>query len=305
MNNTEEVIEKTSRQWNPHTQSNETYVDIVWKTTKYDMFNTTEYNRTVTEEYVYKLMASFAEKDLRKATPIIVNEQMEVVDGGNRLEARKRLKLPIYYIVVEGLSAKNDIARLNMDRKGWTYPDWHAHYIQRDQDAEDGDTTFENYPLLAEFMKAHKFNFGISLGLFCLNKSTNSLYGRFKKGILTYPNPNRSDDLATWMGVCAEHLKEKSKNFLIALWFIYDNKEIDNAAFEKLLSKKKNKIEPGTKNSTQWIQWIDEQILDKRIIKDKDPLYLQKLWAEYQKKEKEQDEQQKKSLTDLHKGTPA
>ena len=301
MNNIEE---KTSRQWNPYTQSNETFVDTVWKTTKYEMFNTTEYNRTVTEDYVYKLMASFAEKDLKKATPIIVNEKMEVVDGGNRLEARRRLKLPIYYIVVEGLSAKNDIARLNMDRKGWTYSDWHGHYIQRDQDAEDGDTTFENYPLLAEFMKEHKFNFGISLGLFSLNKSTNSLYGRFKKGILTYPDPVKSDDLATWMGVCAEHLKENSKNFLMALWFIYDNKEIDNAAFEKLLSKKKNKIEPGTKNSTQWIQWIDEQILDKRIIKDKDPLYLQKLWAEYQKKEKEQDKEQKKSLTELHKGTP-
>ena len=90
----------------------------------------------------------------------------------------------------------------------------------------------------------------------------------------------------------------------MALWFIYDNKEIDNAAFEKLLSKKKNKLEPGTKNATQWIQWIDEKILDKKIIKDKDPLYLQKLWAEYQKKEKEQDKEQKKSLTELHKGTP-
>ena len=297
--------EKTSRQWNPYTQSKETFVDTVWKTTKYSMFNTTEYNRAVTEEYVYKLMASFAEKDLKRATPIIVNEKMEVVDGGNRLEARRRLKLPIYYIVVEGLSAKNDIARLNMDRKGWTYPDWHSHYVQRDQDSEAEDTTFENYPLLAEFLKTHKFNFNISLRMFSLNKSTNQLYGRFKKGILTYPDPSKSDDLATWMGVCAEHLKEKSQNFLIALWFIYDNKDIDNEQFEKLLSRKRNKVEPGNKNSTQWIQWIDEQILDKKIIKDKDPLYLQKLWAEYMKKQKQQDEEQKQDLADLHKGTPA
>ncbi len=297
--------EKTSRQWNPYTQSNETFVDTVWKTTKYNMFNTTEYNRTVTEEYVYKLMASFAEKDLKRATPIIVNEKMEVVDGGNRLEARRRLKLPIYYIVVEGLSAKNDIARLNMDRKGWTYPDWHKHYVQRDQDSEAEDTTFENYPLLAEFMKEHKFNFNISLRMFSLSKNANQLYGRFKKGILTYPDPSKSDDLATWMGVCAEHLKEKSQNFLIALWFIYDNKDIDNEQFEKLLSRKRNKVEPGNKNSTQWIQWIDEQILDKKIIKDKDPLYLQKLWSEYMKKQKQQDEEQKQDLADLHKGTPA
>lgn len=297
--------EKTSRQWNPYTQSNETFVDTVWKTTKYNMFNTTEYNRSVTEEYVYKLMASFAEKDLKRATPIIVNEEMEVVDGGNRLEARRRLKLPIYYIVVEGLSAKNDIARLNMDRKGWTYPDWHKHYVQRDQDSEAEDTTFENYPLLAEFMKEHKFNFNISLRMFSLSKNANQLYGRFKKGILTYPDPSKSDDLATWMGVCAEHLKEKSQNFLIALWFIYDNKDIDNEQFEKLLSRKRNKVEPGNKNSTQWIQWIDEQILDKKIIKDKDPLYLQKLWSEYMKKQKQQDEEQKQDLADLHKGTPA
>ena len=69
-----------------------------------------------------------------------------------------------------GLSAKNDIARLNMDRKGWTYPDWHAHYIQRDTDSEDEDTTYENYPLLTEFMKQHKFPFNISLRIIKLNQ---------------------------------------------------------------------------------------------------------------------------------------
>lgn len=60
--------------------------------------------------------------------PILVNENMEIVDGQNRFYALQDLGLPVEYYVVEG--AGIDEARsMNIGRSNWTTRDWVESYM--------------------------------------------------------------------------------------------------------------------------------------------------------------------------------
>lgn len=86
--------------------------------------------------------------------PIIVNENMEVIDGQNRIEALQQLELPVHYYVVNG--ATIDTARaLNLGRANWKPLDYAKSY------AEEGDTS---YQLLIKILdESEKIGINISI----------------------------------------------------------------------------------------------------------------------------------------------
>ena len=61
----------------------------VYKTTDYGQFKNIEGNRGINLKHVNTLVTSITEKDLQ--IPIIVDQNMRVVDGQHRLEAYKKL----------------------------------------------------------------------------------------------------------------------------------------------------------------------------------------------------------------------
>lgn len=90
----------------------------------------------VTDDYsVFKLMNGNRSFDHKRAivnsvkrvghipSPIICNEKMEVVDGQGRLAAFKELKLPVYYIVIQGLGIEECIS-MNISQSNWTTLDY-------------------------------------------------------------------------------------------------------------------------------------------------------------------------------------
>ena len=82
--------------------------DIVLRTSDYSVFNIMTGNRDVPEIRVRKIKDSI-QKNGYIFNPIICNEKMEVVDGQGRLEALKRLGLPVEYIVHPGLTVSDCI----------------------------------------------------------------------------------------------------------------------------------------------------------------------------------------------------
>ena len=74
----------------------------VMVTDEYDLFKTLEGNRRVLDLRARRIIRSI-EKVGYVINPIIVNEKYEVIDGQGRLEALKRLNLPVYYIMIEGI----------------------------------------------------------------------------------------------------------------------------------------------------------------------------------------------------------
>lgn len=96
-------------------------------TTNYDLFVAITANREIIERHVVKLTEAIRRKNLLSVCPIICSEKMEVIDGQHRIEAAKRLKVPIYYIFGEQLDHL-DIISLNNVKIKWRDIDYINFY---------------------------------------------------------------------------------------------------------------------------------------------------------------------------------
>ena len=115
----------------------------IYETDDYETFKRLVGNRDV--KCVKKIIDSIG-KHGYIPNPIMVNENMEIIDGQNRAEALKQLGLPILYYIVEG--ADIEIARaLNLGRTNWKPIDYVKSY------AEDG---YKSYLFLLRLVKRHK-----------------------------------------------------------------------------------------------------------------------------------------------------
>ena len=89
----------------------------IYQTSNYDKFTNFLGNRSVTSvksrHHIEKLMESMKKSYLPQ--PIIVDENFSVLDGQHRLEAAKKLKLPIYFMTMTNLG------NIVIDKEGKEY----------------------------------------------------------------------------------------------------------------------------------------------------------------------------------------
>lgn len=124
-------------------------IGVVLTTSDYSIFKTIKGNRGVKEINVKRIMDSMIIN--YQFTVIIVNEFMEVIDGQHRVEACKRLGLPVNYIIIPALRLK-DVQRYNGTQMQWQKLDYAISY------AEAG---MKPYHILLEFMREYPdFNLG-------------------------------------------------------------------------------------------------------------------------------------------------
>jgi hypothetical protein len=99
-------------------------------TENYSLFKRINGNRQISKTHVKKLQDSIADDpSLAIATPILVNDKMQVLDGQHRLEAMKKLKLPISYFVVKGLTLPH-VQAINSATKTWSPVDYARSYSE-------------------------------------------------------------------------------------------------------------------------------------------------------------------------------
>lgn len=115
----------------------------VYETKKYEIFKKLEGNRDV---YSAKKIKDSIEEVGYIPSPICVNENMEVIDGQNRLEALKSLDMPVHYYIVKGIGIE-EARQMNIGRKNWTFIDYIRSY------ADTGD---EDYAYFVEMLDKHK-----------------------------------------------------------------------------------------------------------------------------------------------------
>ena len=145
----------------------------VFETTQYDIFRTVTGNRKISRPHVEELCRSIDKKNLLPNRPLIVNERMEVIDGQHRLEAAKRLDLPIYYIVC-ALADYEDVAILNNCQDNWGYIDYLNMYARQG---------YPDYIKLEEFLKKHNMTTYVCLPIFTRKPRDTKIMGEiFKKG---------------------------------------------------------------------------------------------------------------------------
>ena len=116
----------------------------VYTTKDYSIFKRLVGNRDIPETRISKIVESIQTIGWVH-NPIIVNENMEVIDGQGRLTALQRLKMPVEYIIAEGAGNKECIY-MNMNMVNWKLPDFIKSY------AEQGN---ENYQRLLTLMEKY------------------------------------------------------------------------------------------------------------------------------------------------------
>lgn len=145
----------------------------IHKTTEYDKFVLREDNRKhgLMENHVLDIMESLKIRNLLHLRPIVINTRNEVLDGQHRLEAAKRLGLPIYYMLDKD-SQSEDLIHLNMSKK-WNTDDYLNFWCKQGK---------QNYIKLAELQRKTGLNISILLNLCCMQ--TGQKYRDFKMGKL-------------------------------------------------------------------------------------------------------------------------
>jgi hypothetical protein len=113
------------------------------------MFKTLEGNRELNKLHVARLKKSFSDNYL--FTPILVNSNMEIIDGQHRIEAAKGLNLPIRFIKLNGYGLR-EIQIYNSNMKNWKKEDYLNGYC---------DLKYPEYLKFRNFMRRFP-EFGIS-----------------------------------------------------------------------------------------------------------------------------------------------
>ena len=122
----------------------------ILKTYDYEIFKRIKGNRLVNNSHVNNLVKSMKEKYLPQ--PILVNKDMEIIDGQHRFAAAEELSLPIHYLIIDG--GIGEVQRLNTNTKNWKNEDYLNMFCDRE---------FEDYLLFKRFMKEYQFSLETTL----------------------------------------------------------------------------------------------------------------------------------------------
>lgn len=101
---------------------NDNLVNQVFITKNYEQFTFSKFNRNVviTKQFLAQAKRGFI-------SPIIVNENLMVIDGQHRLKASEQIGVPITYIVINGLT-EDDVRAMNTNQNKWRYKDFIESY---------------------------------------------------------------------------------------------------------------------------------------------------------------------------------
>lgn len=116
----------------------------IYETTNYSDFKTMVGNRAIKDDRVNKIVESINNVGY-VLSPILVNENMEVIDGQGRLSALERLKMPVHYMIQRGVGIE-ECRQMNIHQSNWTNYDYVASYAIR------GD---ENYRRLQSLLDTY------------------------------------------------------------------------------------------------------------------------------------------------------
>lgn len=156
----------------------------VYKTDDYSIFKMVKGNRKINELHVERLKKSMKEEYL--ISPIIVNEEHQIIDGQHRFHAIRELGENVYYIVCEGYGL-DEIHRLNEINQTWNKQDFLNGYA---------DKGLEEYIKTKDFMKKHEItSVALAIELLNNNLSQKSLSKKFENGNFKIETMDLADNI--------------------------------------------------------------------------------------------------------------
>ncbi len=215
----------------------------IGSTRNYSLFNVLDFNRDVDEYHVRKLMRSFGMMYL--VNFIMINEKWEVIDGQHRLEAAKRMNLPVFYVMVNGYGIK-EVQTLNTNSSNWG---------RKDHLKTNAELGLPNYVAMKKFMQDFPefsmrsvesilTNTSRGVNLSGTRKGEKIIEANVKKaksfeeGKFVIPNLKQSYEIAKKIKMFAPYYKGYIRSsFVAAMVGIFKNPKYDHDAMIKRVAK--------------------------------------------------------------------
>lgn len=184
----------------------------VLQTRDYSRFRHLDDNRDINPMHVERLKESMQEVYL--FNPIIVNENLEVIDGQHRLEACKQLNLPVTYITVEGYGIR-EVQIMNANKSNWKPSDYLQSYVKNG---------YSDYITYLAFQEKYGFDHQVNLILLS-NYDKKGNYDDFNSGKFKVLSLRKAERIANYlMQIKPYYSGYRRRSFVYAIMSIIDRK---------------------------------------------------------------------------------
>lgn len=216
------------------------------ETYEYDVFERIEGNREIDEGHVVQIMKWLKAKDLK--VPIQINQNFGIIDGQHRLEARKRLGLPVYFFVTSGFGLE-EVQTLNAQQKRWTLDDYVKSFIERGN---------QNYAVYQWFRKQFQLPHNQSVELLVGHNATHSRQIFISGQFVVRKDISVATETAKQLARLRPYFDHwNTSRFLAAMLIVMRKKVFD---FERFISKLKafpTMLKPQT-TTDAYLQHIED-----------------------------------------------
>lgn len=207
-------------------------------TTNYTIFKRLEGNREITRSRESAILSSIRENGYVGA-PILVNSEMEVIDGQGRLSACETLGIPIPYCMKSDADIKTCMI-LNQNTRNWKDEDYVKSYV------EQGNENFKKLLYLME-----KYDLGVQTVVFAIKGhqhggGSNSPIrrGSFKVNDEEYKKADAILEKLMPLLPFIKRAKAHTQKLSFAIMYAIGNPSVDYERLRDVLSKKYHEIEP-------------------------------------------------------------
>lgn len=223
---------------------------IVKSTKSYDIFKKHPSNGPIEPTNLVKVMRSIKTKNLLSMRPILVDKDMRVIDGQHRLEAAKKMDLPIFYTMnVE--ADDGDMILLNTQRT-WGLENYLHYHVSKEK---------QDYIRFKKFMEAHNLTLRAAYKVLSSNDGGTG-HDQFRKGNFHFPEGESLDEVNLLMDrissiqsfirakTIGNNEVVKKSNFFAAIMVFLNAKRVDFDVFMKKLSLALDMFHPCTKTNS-------------------------------------------------------
>lgn len=193
---------------------------IVYHTTEYGRFKMINGNRQLNEPKIKRIIEEITNgNDMLRYYPIQVREKkdrLEILDGQHRFYICKKLKVPVFYIMLKEDKSLPEIAKLNSNVSKWNNADYINCFVQH------GD---ENYVILQEFHEKYGMANSVCLRLLVngdpgVEGASTSLSDDFRNGLFKVKFLEKATEIAENCKKFEQFPNWRSRAFVIAIYRI-------------------------------------------------------------------------------------
>ena len=204
-------------------------ISKVYETDNYSMFKKRQDNRPLDEKNIIILMEGI--RKVGQVQPISINQQGQIDDGQHRLEACKRLMIPVKYFLNTVTLNTQDLAELQSQQTKWSTASY-AHAFSNNED----------YTVYKEFCAAYpEFSHSIVLIMLANHKfdGNHRIYESYKNGQIVIKSYRKAVQLAETVKKFAPFFSGyRKKSFVLAIFEIIEHKDFDLDRMMRKLPKR-------------------------------------------------------------------